>query len=378
MRLSEINLYNLRLPFFREVSHSLYTRNRTEAVMVVACDESGHFGFGEGTPRHFVTGEALADCQTAAASLSRSLCGRTIDSSQELMALLRSVGRQPMANRHPAAWCAVETACLDLFARKRKVPLWRLFSRACSRKGFDYSAVLPLIADGKMLDATLQLIRSTGASSVKIKIADKESGVALFKRVRRTLGADASLRVDANAALTVDESLAFLEETVPLGLQALEQPVAREDLDGLARVARKSPVPVVADESMYVEGGPRKFVERRLCQAINLRISSCGGILKSLALIRRVKDNEMLWQLGAHVGETAVLSLAGRHLAAIASGYLFLEGSYQKYILQEDLTDMDLSFDSPDKAALPNGPGLGAPILPDKIERYGEALAMIR
>jgi L-alanine-DL-glutamate epimerase-like enolase superfamily enzyme len=378
MHLSEIRLFNLHLPFCREVAHSLYTRNSTEAVICVSTDESGCRGFGEGTPRHFVTGENTLESFAAAEKLARMVCGQSFASSKELMLRLENIGANDIAKQNPAAWCAVETSCLDLYAKKNNVALWRLFTQEPSSRVFHYSAVLPLISDSQALDKTLKLVQSMDIPSIKIKVADVQSGIDILSYVRKAVGPQISLRIDANAAFSDDQAMTFLEEAVKYGIQALEQPVAKEKLESLARVARLSSVPIIADESMYATDGPEHFTGLCLCQGINLRISSCGGFLNSLKVVKKAQQMGMLWQLGAHVGETAILSLAGRHFAAACKGFMHLEGSYSTFVLKEDLNDTDARFGMNGKAKLPDGAGLGIYLDIGKLERWSELLAVVK
>ena len=378
MHLSEIQLFDLKIPFCREVSHSLFTRKYTEAIIAVVYDEYGDFGFGEGTPRNYVTGEVFKESLSAAEKLAAMLCGHKIDSLNELMILMDSVGSNNLAKQNPAAWCALELSCLDLFAKKENIPFWQLFTQNLSAKVFKYSAVLPLISERQTLNNILQLVKAMGISSVKIKVSEVQSGIDLFRYVRKILGAYSSLRVDANAAFTADQALAFLEGTVSEGIRSLEQPVAKQDLEGLAKVARLSPVPIIADESIYTAGGPEHFIGLRLCQGVNLRISSCGGFSKSLKLIEKMKQNGMKWQLGAHVGETAILSSAARHFAAVSSEFMHMEGSFSKLVLKEDLCDTDICFGVEGKASLPDGPGFGIKINLGKLKNWAKQEAIVK
>jgi muconate cycloisomerase len=378
MHLFEFQLFDLKLPFCREVSHSLFTRNHTEAIIAVVYEKNGCCGFGEGTPRSFVTCEDFQESLSAAEKLAKMLCGHSIDSFNELLILLKDTGNNIIAKQNPAAWCALELSCLDLFAKKENIPFWQLFTQKLPEKVFEYSAVLPLISEKQTLNNILQLVKSMRISNVKIKVSDSKKGIDLFRHVRRALGPYASLRADANAAFTPDQAVAFLEGTVTDGIEALEQPVAKQDLEGLAKVANISPVPIIADESLYVEGGPEHFIDLCLCQGINLRISSCGGFLKSLKLIERVKQNGMIWQLGAHVGETAILSLAGRHFAAVSSGFMHMEGSFSKLVLKEDLCDTDICFGVEGKASLTNEPGLGVKINIEKLKKWSKLVTVVK
>jgi muconate cycloisomerase len=377
MRLSEIRLLGLHIPFRRELSHHLFAHTQTEAIIAVVEDETGCCGMGEGTPRSFVTGEQMHAGRAAAPKLAAMLQGRTIASWTELRSLLTRVGRNDIARRHPAAWCALETACLDLWGQRCHRPLWRLFSAVADTAGMRYSAVLPLIAGAEVLQEMLRLVQSIRPPDVKLKVAELQAGIALFRHVRRVLGPDVPLRVDANGAFSADQALYFLEGTLPFGIQAFEQPVPKEDLGGLARVAASSPVPVIADESLYAGGGPEHIIDMGLCQGVNLRLSSCGGILRSLQLVERARSKGLLWQLGAHVGESAILSLAARHFAAVCPDYVYLEGSFSKLVLKEDLCQKHIGFGLEGRAELPEGGGLGLEIDLERLKRWTELLTVV-
>jgi L-alanine-DL-glutamate epimerase-like enolase superfamily enzyme len=377
MRLAEIRLHRLRIPLVREFSHSLHSWNRSEAILAVIADDTGATGVGEGAPRGFVTGETAEAAAAAVAPLARCLAGRTAATFDAVRGLLESTGGDALARRHPAAWCALETACLDLWAKTRQVPLHRLFSDAAIPAALTYSAVVPLTADEPDLSAILAIVRSLQIRQVKVKVNDIAGGIAALTTIRRELGPAAELRVDANAAFTPGQALAFLKAAAGLELAAFEQPTAKDDLDGLARVARSSPVPVFADESMYTDRGPEYLVENRLCHGLNIRLSSCGGFFKTLRLVDRVRARGLMFQIGAHVGETAVLSMAGRHLAALCPDHRFLEGSFSRWILKEDVGTGEVVFGTRGQASLPPAAGLGIGVKNALLQRWSEPLAVV-
>jgi muconate cycloisomerase len=378
MRLSEIRLFSLHIPFKRPLSHNLFSHQQTEALIAAVEDESGCCGLGEGTPRSFVTGEGMDACRAAALNLAGILVGESVDSLTDLRNLLMHIGSHDLARCHPAAWCALETACLELWAKHRQRPLWNLLAPQAVTRRMRYSAVMPLVSDAHALRQILDRVKSLRPPSLKIKVAGLQEGMACFRTVRRELGPRIPLRADANGAFSADQALQFLEGTWPYGIEAFEQPVPKQDLAGLARVARSSPVPVIADESLYAGDGPETIIDRRICQGINLRLSSCGGLLRSLQLVEQARDRGLLWQLGSHVGESAILSLAGRHFAAACSEYLYLEGSFSTWVLEEDLCETNIGFGREGLAALPDGPGLGTVIDMRRLKRWTEILGVVR
>jgi L-alanine-DL-glutamate epimerase-like enolase superfamily enzyme len=385
MQIDRILIYDLAIPFRTTVRHSLYARSQTQSIVVVARDAAGHTGFGEGTPRDYVTGEPLDRSLAAAEALARQMVGRRLESAADLEALLTQVGASDPAVANPAAFCALEIALLDLWAGAARQPLHRLLlsggpaamperdHRVPER--LVYSGVIPFTRSGDELERYLGLVRRLDLAALKVKVDDSDQSLSRLNLIRRKLGDGIDLRVDANGAFTAQGALSFIRKAVPVRLSAVEQPVAGNDLDGLKQVTRNSEVPIIADESMYTAHGPYHLIDHQLCHGLNIRLSSCGGFRKAQALCRQAVQNRMTVVLGAHVGESAILSFAGRHLAAICPGAAYLEGSFSKYVLQEDLVRDDISLGAGGAVLVPQGPGLGVDIDTAVIEKWARRCA---
>ena len=377
MQLVEFEIYSLRIPFAREVSHSLHTWNETSAIVAIARDEHGRCGFGEGTPRSFVTGETLEAAKLSAPAMGKTLIGTSVTFFSALHTALTELGGSDAALKHPAAWAALEIASLDLWARSQEVPLWRLFSERTPDVDLRYSAVLPLVQGEPAFAELLELIRGVRINSVKIKVSDLQSGLSTLSLSRDRLGPDVDIRVDANAAFSAEEALAFIEAATSSRISALEQPVPGDDLDGMAWLTQRSELPIIADESMYTDRGVAYLIEHRICHGLNVRLSSCGGILKSLKVIDHAAEKGLFFQIGANVGESALLSMAGRHVAMLRPTLRYLEGSFSRHVLSEDVSLQNISFAGEGRAELPAEPGLGIDIDPDVLKRRARLISMV-
>lgn len=378
MKIDRIAINTLEIPFSRKVTHRLHARQATEGILLAVRDDAGATGFGEGTPRSYVTGESLDGCLVAARALADDVVGQEIESRDALFAFLTALGKRHVAARHPAAFCAVETALMDLWARLEQQTLYRLFDGHCPADGLFFSGVIPFIAREDVFLQTLKLVKQLNLPSLKLKVIDRQSGIAQIKRIRAALGPDVDVRVDANCAFTPRAAIAFIEEAATMKLSAVEQPVAKEDLDGMKTVSAASEIPIIADESMYAPKGPQYLIDNHICDGLNIRLSSCGGFIKALDLYRRAIARKMMVVLGAHVGETAVLSTAGRHLAMLCPKATYLEGAFSKYVLKADLVDTDVSFGLNGEAPIPTGAGLGITIDAASIDRWSALYAAVQ
>lgn len=377
MKLKKISINNLKIPFSRKVEHRLHARQQTESIVLTVLDSDGMAGFGEGTPRRYVTGEHLEQSLIAAHALSEQVLGREIDSRDALFTLLTSIGKSDVACTHPAAFCALETALLDLWTRQKGQPLYRFFNVDSKTDRLNYSGVIPFIRREDQFSQTLQLVQQLNLPALKLKVINIESGIAQLKQIRSVLGPDIDLRVDANCAFTSRAALTFIEQATPMAISAVEQPVAKDDLQGLKIVSAASRIPIIADESMYTTHGPQYLIENHICDGINIRLSSCGGFIKAYDLYRQAVSNKIMVVLGSHVGETAILSFAGRHLAMLCPEAIHLEGSFSKYVLKADLVKDDVSFGMNGKAPRLSGTGLGVAIEPALIAKWSAPFAVL-
>jgi L-Ala-D/L-Glu epimerase / N-acetyl-D-glutamate racemase len=369
MRINKVSVHRISIPFNWQVSHNLYNGTQTEAIVVVANDESGLAGYGEGTPRVFVTGETLDKTIEAANSLAERRSENEFHNFNDLVDYLKITGSLELSQQYPSAWCALELAILDLWAKREGKPLWQLFTQKPVPDPYVYSAAIPVVPE-QSLSQLLDMIKKLRLEFVKLKIADRDSGISTLKLAREYLGSDVDLRVDCNGAFSREEALAFIEELQPFGISTIEQPVQKTDISGLGFVSRRSSIPVIADESMCTLEDAMQLIEQKACQGFSIKLSKCGGLIKCLNLLDIARANGIFCQISCHIGETAILAAAGRHFYALSHQCKYLEGSFSKYLLKEDIVTKDISFGFKGHAPLLTGPGLGIEVDESILKRW--------
>ncbi len=379
MRIVGLTAYRIRIPLRRRIRHASHTRTETENLLVRCVLQDGSKGFGEGVPRDYVTGETI---DSAFALLRRSdLAGQCEDCRdfEQAVALaerlrLMAVPGDDRGCEGNAARCAVELAILDAYGRhfgrslSDVVPLLApKIYRAQSR--VRYSGAITTARGIKTLTAAI-VFRLYRFRQVKIKVGmegyddRKRLGV-----VRRWGGRKLDLRLDANEAWTPANAVERIRELEPFGISAVEQPLPHADAGCLREVRRQIHTPIMLDESLCGRFDAERAVEGQFCDLFNLRLSKCGGFIPSLRLAEFAKQHGLGCQLGCQVGETAVLSAAGRHFAASVGGLRYLEGSYDRHLVQEALATQDLTFGWGGWAQALPGPGLGIVLDPAALQR---------
>jgi muconate cycloisomerase len=363
----EAEILGIEIPFRFAFSHSLAERSVGDGVLLRVSDERGRSGYGECAPRDYVSGETSASAIDLLARSVPELLGRRFDSFEDLT---RELGRRNtcLPRDAHAAFCALELAWLDLggqvFGRSAGEPLGPVRAQSVP-----YSGVISASGKQQALK-TCELLRKLGVTRAKIKVgAEAAQDLEVLGAVREALGSGASLRVDANGAWDAETALARIRAFEPFRLEGCEQPCAAEDLAGMAWLAQRSPLPLIADESLVSLVDALRLIDARACHVFNVRISKCGGLLASGRIRDLGRAVGIDTMLGAHVGETAILAAAGRHFGARTPGLRFAEGSYGKLLLEADVSDaLDLRAGG-EGPALP-GAGLGLDVDLGRIEPY--------
>jgi muconate cycloisomerase len=110
-------------------------------------------------------------------------------------------------------------------------------------------------------------------------------------------------------------------------------------------------------------------VRHGTCDLFNIRVSKCGGFIPSLRLAQFARQHGLGYQLGCQVGETSILSAAGRHFACSVRDLRYLEGSYDRRLVKEALGRVDITFGYGGWAPALNGSGLGIDIDEAALQR---------
>ena len=352
--------------FLSPIKHNLATHQGSDNLVLRVTTDEGVAGFGEGVPRAFVTGEVLSGSLGFLRQvLAPAILGREFSAPPALLQDLRGLFENSQAQRHPAAFCALEIALLDAAARTWGMPVTGLIGPKL-RTTLEYSAVIPLMPP-EPLRQLLQLVKMNQMRFVKLKVGTDDD-LATLRLVRDELGGGADIRVDANSAWTPSEAIARLKEMQPYGISAVEQPVAKDDFEGLKQVSEAVGIPVIADESLCNEEDARRLIGLKACGMFNLRLSKCGGPGAATRISRMAEAAGIRCQLGCHVGETSILSAAGRHFALTVPHLSYSEGSFSPYLLVRDVVSQPVVFEGAGMAFELPGPGLGIEVLVSALE----------
>jgi len=212
------------------------------------------------------------------------------------------------------AKAAIDNALFDLAAKSMNVPLNRLFGGAV-RTEFPVLRILAIKSPEEMAEQA-QILFDQGYRYFKIKVhGDVNLDIARVAAIRKRLGEEANLTVDANQAYSPKDAIAALSGMATYRLDLVEQPVAIDDYKGMKLVTDSVPVTVEADESAGSIQEVAYLVENRIVDAISLKVAKLGGLWNTLIAAQICKTGNIRYRFGAHVGSR----LLNAHAMQLAS-----------------------------------------------------------
>jgi len=365
-----LEVLSLDIPFRRTFAHAgnAHASARPQLVRLTLSD--GTVGWGEAQPREYVTGESIASVHQTVQTLDAEWRGRELEGLESAAMLARSA---PMRLTAPAAFAGVELALLDAAGRLDGRNVTEILGSIKTDTLVYDGAVLGFLPAAAFAMA-LAYIRRLGKTSVKLKVGRPDDRERV-ETARRILGGNMRIVLDANAAWTADEAIANIRALDDLGIDLVEQPVARDDFEGMAAVRAAVRPRIMADESLCTIDDARELLALRAADVWNVRIGKCGGLLAAVELLDLARASSIECHLGVMVGETGIAGTAGRLLAVCRPDLRHLEfdesGNAVGDILREPLAPIrGLRAPPP-----PLHPGLGFEVDAAAVDRLRDGKA---
>jgi len=371
MKLRSISLHRIKIPFKREFTHANAARQEADNILIRCETMSGAVGWGETIAREYVTGETTEGTFARIAELPAAYWRGDFNTPEEL-----SGDRLPQLREANVARCAIELALLDARARERNLPLyellaglWPRLARIRRQEALRYDGPFGLGSAAASVATAIKL-RAYGFAAVKLKMTnDLPRERTRLRLARQFLGDAVDIRVDANEAWTLPQALSLAPLLRRYRVSAVEQPVSKHDRRGMLEFAQRSGCTVIADESLCSQADARAFADSDARVMFAVKLAKLGGFKSTLEVLRLAERRSIAIQIGCQVGESAILSAAGRHLAALCPNLRYLEGSHDRFLLSDNVSREDITFGRGGYAPLLRGPGLGIEVLPGRVEQ---------
>jgi len=244
--------------------------------------------------------------------------------------------------KNPFLVCALDMAAWDLYGKMKNQPLYKLWDTTWQNTPVtDYTIGIDTIEN------MVTKMKAKPWPVYKIKVGtenDIETITALRKHT------DAVFRVDANAGWSLEEALHKIPQLKQLGVELVEQPLAKDNWDGMKILFEKSPLPLFADESCVSEHDAEKCHNH--FHGINIKLTKCSGITPAIRMIQKARSLHMKIMMGCMNESTIGCAAIAQFLPQL--DYVDMDGPL---LLSQDIaTGINYQFG---KVIINDTPGLG-------------------
>lgn len=232
---------------------------------------------------------------------------------------------------NPFLVCALDMAGWDLYGKMKGKPLQEFWKPSSPLQPItDYTIGIDTVE--KMVDK----MKEKPWPIYKIKLGT-DRDIEIIEQLRKHT--EATIRIDANAAWTAQEALEKINVFKDFNIEFIEQPLAKDDREGMKLLYEKSPLPLFADESCVSEHDVKKCVGH--FHGINIKLTKCSGITPALRMIREARELGLKLMVGS-MNESTLGSAAIAHLMTLID-HVDVDGPL---LLEEDIaTGLDYKDD---------------------------------
>jgi O-succinylbenzoate synthase len=337
-----------------------------DAILVEVSTPSA-VGLGESSPMASGFGYSADTPEGCWEDLSRTIAPALLGRSFGTVEDIEEVTAKWEVSRFAAA--GAETALWDLLGQARHASIAELLGASDLRidMGVESGLAVGLYSSIVQLIKTIELHLEAGYRRIKIKIQPGQD-VELVRAVRQHFGVELPLMVDANGAYTAAhiESLRELDE---FDLLMIEQPMAADDLDGLAALQQAMATPVCLDETAESAERTAEAIRRGAAKIVNLKVQRVGGLGPARAIHDLCYQNGVACWVGA-MPELGIGQAHGIHLATLPNCKYPSDVEPSSRWFVDDYTIPLLELASPGIIEVPTRPGLGYHVDPIKVRRY--------
>ncbi|MEO8441567.1 MAG: enolase C-terminal domain-like protein [Betaproteobacteria bacterium] len=365
MKITKVETYQVSVPSKGEYKMARGSHDSLRSLVVRIHTDEGIVGVGEA--HQGVAGYSSETLGTMDAVVSGvygpMLIGRELDGVERFAADMGVARRGNLFAR-----CSVETALFDALGRARNLPIVAMLGGPV-RTRLELSGSIG-IDDPEVMAGKAAAMVAAGYRTIKLKVGTPEMAkdLARVREVRKAVGDGVAIRLDANSGYSLIDALTFVRGLADLAVQYLEQPVAADHWDGMAKLTRLGIVPILADESVHTPEDAYRLIAAGCADAIKIKISKVGGYIAA----RKIIDITEAAGIKLVIGQGICSSLEATAEAHLACAYPHVDPVAEMVgptKLKGDLVEppLDLSNGYLD---LPKGNGLGVELSATALKQY--------
>ncbi|PZP52110.1 MAG: dipeptide epimerase [Pseudopedobacter saltans] len=352
MTIQSIEVFKFPIPI-EPFTIATGTLTTAQNLLVRIHTDEGITGYGECSAFPMIVGETQATCFELAKDFATIWKGK---SPLEIDVRMSELHLYCYGNYTVKS--AFDMALYDIAAKNANLPLYKFLGGVKRKIITDVTIGIdtPDVMASKALS-----FKNKGFETIKIKLGKNiDDDIARIKAIRIAIGKETKLRIDANQGWDQHTALQALQLLVPYNIEFCEQPMRKWMDTHLPYIVTKSPIPIMADESVFTHHDAETIIATKSTNFINIKFAKSGGILEAIKINKVAEENNIRCMLGSMM-ESRLALAANLHFALATKNIQFFDLDTALLGQQEDPVIDGMVYNG-HEITVPDLPGIGATV----------------
>lgn len=343
------------------ISKGALTHAKLTAVKIFISD--GLYGIGECCPYRSIHGETQAGTVAFAKDLASALLGSNPREIRNHVALM-----DRMIVGNASVKCAFDMALYDLVAKMDNLPLYA-FLHGDRNKNIYTDNTVSLLSQDKMVEKALKF-KEMGFPVLKLKLGERGylKDVRRVEAIRKAVGEDLPLRIDANQGWNYIDAKCALHAMKDFNIEHCEEPIHANNLPDQIRLTAESPIPIMADEAVFNHRDAHRILSEKAAHLINIKLGKSGGICNAMKVASITEAADVYCQVGSF--SESRLGISALVHFDMAWNHIIYHDLDSPLMLSEDPVIGGLSYHKDWQVTVDDSPGHGADYDPAFLKRF--------
>jgi L-alanine-DL-glutamate epimerase-like enolase superfamily enzyme len=316
MQISKIEIYKYSIPMV-PFTIATGTMHFAQNLLVRVYTDNGLVGVGECSAFPMIAGETQATCYEMAkdfAALWKNKDPLQIESRLQELDLFTA--------GNYTAKSAFDMALYDIAAQVAALPLYQFLGG--QNKTIETDLTMGIDTPENMAATAIEF-QKKGVNIIKVKLGKKVSDdIQRIKEIREAIGYQIKIRIDANQGWSYDDAIIALTSLGKYQIEFCEQPMRKWNDELLPQLMSLSPIPIMADESVFTHHDAERLIRHKACDFINIKFAKSGGIFEATKINKIAEANGIACMLGGML-ESRVALTAKMHFALANNNIRFYD-----------------------------------------------------
>ena len=293
------------------------TMRHAQNIFIRIHTNEGLIGVGECSAFPMIAGETQATCFELAKDFAACWKNKSATDINHRLDELDA-----LIYRNYTAKSAFDLALYDLAAKAANLPLYQFLGGTNRTVESDLTIG---IATPEEMAATARDFISKEVHIIKVKLGkDVATDVERIRHIREAVGPNMQLRIDANQGWSFEDAVLALTQLAPYNIEFCEQPMRSWNDELLPELCKRSPIPLMADESVFTHRDAERLIRNNACAYINIKFAKSGGIREALRINEVAEKNGIACMMGGML-ESRLALTAKVHVAIACKNIQFYD-----------------------------------------------------